>query len=144
MSVRYAFEKQMGTVFVLWDGIVTGEDWHKYLSELFADPGFFTMRQIVLDARTVLDDSFVRVRDIKAITAFLRTQTNLLKNKKIAVLVNTKFDKARKIQTAFSGLGLSIIFFNGLDTACAFLGLSLLDAEQRLEQLRARLHTTEL
>src|ERR1041384_4031052 len=121
MSVLYTFRPQLDTIFVIWDGTVTGEDWYTYLSELFAEPGFPTLGHIILDARTVADISFVRDRDITFITAFLQAKTEILKNKKFAVLVNTKFDRAKKIQSALSHVGLSIIFFNSIDTACTFL-----------------------
>jgi len=138
MGILYELDTTRRTVFIVWDGIVTPEDWYRNVHELLARPELPVIRRILVDSHTVTDSSTIGGSEIEIVTGLLNAQIKTMINKSMAVYADNLFGKAKRAQAAISHLGISIVVFNHLDTACTFLGIQVNETRQILGGVRAK------
>ena len=143
MGILCELDTTRRTVFIVWDGIVTPEDWYRNVHELLAKPELPSIQRIIVDSHTVTNSSDIGDTEIEIVTGLLQTQIKTMFNKSMAVYADNMFGRAKKAETAISRLGIAIVVFNRLDTACTFLGIQPEKTREMLEGLRLKLREQE-
>jgi hypothetical protein len=126
MGIPHVCDKQKSIIFVVWDGRVTADDWPN-------------ISRVIGDAQTASDTASIGEKEIERVAALFAAHPETVMKKRLAVLANDMFGRARKFSALLSRHGTSAVVFNQLDTACTFLGIDPIEAGETLEQIRLRL-----
>src|SRR5689334_15066380 len=111
MNILYAIDKSRATIFSVWNGKVTAEDWYQSVNQLLAEPDLPVIRRIIIDTHTVSDTTTIGDMEIETVTTLLKSQVKMLFNKSMAVFANHTFGKAKKAEISISRIGISIVVF---------------------------------
>jgi hypothetical protein len=141
MGILHVCDKQKNIIFVVWDGRVTADDWFNQAPKLMAEPDWPYISRVIGDVQTASDTASIGDKEVEVVAALFGTRPEAMINKKLAVLADDQFGKARKFVTLLSRYGTSAVVFNGLDTACIFLGIDPIETGEMLEQIRLRLRS---
>ena len=139
MGILYVCDRQQDIIYIVWDGKVTGDDWLNHAAKLLAEPDWSHISHMITDARTAFDTASIGDKEIKAAAVLFAAHAETLVKKKVAIVANDLFGRAIKLEAQVSRLGVSVVVFNSVDTACIFLNIDPTDARQRLEQLSTSL-----
>jgi hypothetical protein len=141
MGILHVCDKQKNIIFVVWDGRVTADDWLNQAPKLLAEPDWPHISRVIGDAQTASDTASIGDKELEAVAALFGAHPETVVKKKVAVLANNMFGRARKFGAQLERFGTSLVVFNRLDTACMFLGIDPIETEETLEQLRLRLRS---
>ena len=139
MGILQRFDPQKGIVFVVWEGVVTAEEWFGYAQKLVSHPDWADTSRVLGDLLSVKDTSSIQNREIEHATQIFSANPRALRNKKLAVIAGDEFGKARHFEDLLMHFGVSSVVFNNLDTACLFLGVDMLHAYRTLDTMRQEL-----
>jgi hypothetical protein len=139
MGIIHSCDTQRGVTFIVWDGIVTWDDWRQHVAKLLADPGWFATPRFIVDVQTVTDTSSIGMDEMEQVYELFGSGPAILANKRSAVIAKEEFSRAKRFGDLIARFGTSSIVFNTLDTACLFLGIDFKETRQVLEELRAEL-----
>jgi len=124
---------------VVWDGVVTAEEWFGYAQRLVSHPNWVSISRVLGDLLSVKDTSSIHNREIEHAAGIISANPRALRNKKLAVIARDEFGKARHFEALLMHYGVSSVVFNNLDTACLFLGVDMLHAYRTLDAMRQQL-----
>jgi len=141
MGITHVCDREKNIIFIVWDGAVTADDWLNQAPKLLAEPDWPNISRLIADVHTATDTASITDTVIEKITALYGARPEIVSKKRLAILANDLFGKARRFGTLLSRYGTSVIVFNRLSTACTFLGIDPTDTGQILDQLRARLRS---
>ena len=137
MSIVYRIDQQSGVTFVLWNGVITANEWLAHIHRLTSGSNWPPPRRLHL---TDLHGSFLDVSIDEGVIAnaaeFLGKYRNKLENMKVAVVNGEAYNRGLMFEHAMSPYGASVITFNSLDTACVWLGIDTNEASVKLHQLQ--------
>ncbi len=142
MSIIQKFDEQKRVVFVVWAETVTTEEWFGYISRLVSNQAWSRTPCLLVDLLPVRDTSSIGNAEIDRATEIFASDSKALRGKKVAVLARDEFGRARYFGDLVARLGVSLIVFNNLDTACLFLGLDLIYAYQALDEMHPHMHAS--
>ena len=142
MGIIQQFDKEKGLFFIVWDGVVTSDDWFKSAQRFASDPAIFTTARGLADLRTVEDTSSIQREAIEQASDIFSADVTVLRGKRLAVVARDEFGKARYFGDRLGRFGASLVVFNNLDTACIYLEIDLMYASGKLEELRERLRSS--
>jgi hypothetical protein len=123
-------------VFVVWKGTVTAETWFRYIPRLVTHRAWSATPNLLADLLSVEDTSSIRNEDMAHAVELLTANAKDLRGRRLAVLAQDEFGKARYFGTLLARFGISLVVFNHLDTACLFLGLDTNYAFRNLHEMR--------
>lgn len=139
MGIIYSCDRQIGVIFVVWDGEVTWDEWREQIHKLMADPDWPSISRLIADLQTVTNTSTMGSAEVDEAASIFGSRLADMARKRVAVIARDEFGKANLFGDLLSHFGVSLVVFNSLDTACLFLGIDLSDTHQRLQELRATL-----
>ncbi len=139
MSILYESDLKRGVVYIIWDGVVTWDDWSKQVSKLMADVSWRTTSVFITDLRSVTDASSIGLEQINQAVDWLGTDPVAMEHKRGAILASDTFGKARHFADRAATYGVRVVVFNAIDTACLFLGQDVAHTSQVLTRLRDQL-----
>ncbi len=139
MGILQRFDPEKGIVFVVWDGVVTAQEWFTYAQKLASHPDWPATPRVLGDLLSVKDTSSIHNREIEHAVEIFSANPRALRNKKLAVIAADEFGKARHFEDLLTHFGVSSVVFNNLDTACLFLGVDMLHAYRTLDAMRQEL-----
>ena len=124
MSIVYRIDKEKGLTVVLWEGVVTADDFLAHVRRLTSDADWPPPRRLHLSHLrfTSLDASMDEAIIEKAADLY----GNHLKkgvNMKVAIVADEAFMKAVAFERVLLRYGASVVVFNFLDNACTWLGI---------------------
>lgn len=137
MGIKYRAHVQKQIIFVVWDGVVTADEWFEHIHRLIADPLWPSISAMLVDLHSVRDLSSIEEAEIEHAVALFNSVPDSLSNKRVAVVASNVFWKSRRFGQLISPLGPSVIVFNDLSTACTYLGIGSTDALKVLQDVRA-------
>jgi hypothetical protein len=142
LSIVYHIDKQMGTTLVVWEGIVTADDFLAHVRRLSSDADWPPPRRLHLSMLQMasLDASMDDAAMGKAADLYGKHR-NEIANMKAAIVAGGAFWKAVVFERAIERYGASVIVFNSLDTAATWLGIGTDNVKRELELLRAQSRT---
>jgi len=140
VGIAYRCSTDHRCTFVVWDGDVTPDEWRAHNDRLFADPAFPPGPRTLVDMRTAGGAPSITDDVLTEIGKRFNDRPDALGGMMLAIVPNGSWDKARRvIEREVSVPGLRGMTFNGLPTACVWLGLPTQPAQDVLDQLRTQL-----
>jgi len=134
MGITFVCDAAAGCTFVVWSGDVTPAEWYEHRQRLLADPAYRTVTKTLVDLSRASGLGEIDDTVIEQMAGVLRDEE--LGPYKAAVIPNSAWDKARKLERRVEGSGITVISFTDLLTACAWLGVDADTAQARIEALR--------
>ena len=141
MGILHFTDLQNDVTYIVWDGVITWDDWLKHAGELKADPGWALTSRFIADLQTVSDTSSISEQQIDMALEVVGADPAVLSRKRGAVVAREEFRRANKFGDLIERFGATSVVFNHLDTACIFLGLNPAETLRTLEQLRAEIRS---
>jgi hypothetical protein len=138
MGVGYRLDHELALTVTVFDGTVTGDEWHTTVREIFSDPSWPPGRLNLTDLRTA-DLSAVTRADRAEIYALNARHAHKLVGMKSATVGGANFETARKFERDDRSSGLRIIPFDDLGPACNWLGIDVRAVGSAIEDLRRSL-----
>ncbi len=139
MGILHFSDGQRGIIHVVWHDVVTWQDWLNQIRKLKSDPVWHSSNRFIEDLRSVIDTSTIGLAEVDEAVKAFSVDNNSIMHKRGAVIALEEFAKARRFADLSARLGMSVVIFNSLDTACLFLGLDLVETRRVLEGLRSQL-----
>lgn len=140
MSIVYRIEEERGIAFVLWDGMVTGDEWLRHVRRLIVDPKWPPAQALHLsDLRSARIDGSINTTALQEAAALFGSNERIA-GLKAAIVAGDAYVQARIFEDLIAQHRGSVIAFNSLGPACAWLGVETGHAEQALEELRRSTH----
>ncbi len=136
MTIVYRIDEDQGISFAKWHGVITADEFLAHAQQLLSEPAWPPRKGNLTDLRFGrLDGSL----DEAAIQKMARMYGNhpRIANLKLAIVASESFDKASIFEHTLLQYRPSVIVFNSLDTACAWLGIDTCLAENALAKLKA-------
>jgi hypothetical protein len=137
MGIEYRAHLEKQIVFVVWNGVVTADEWFEHIQVLITDPLWPSISAMLVDLHSITDLSAIEEAEIEHAVALFNSVPDSLSNKRVAVVAGNAFWKSRRFGQLISPFGPSVIVFNDLSTACLYLGIKSTDASKALQELRA-------
>jgi hypothetical protein len=138
MSIVYRIDKEQGSTFVLWHGVVTAEVFLAHARQLRSDADWPPDRHLHLsDLRTASLDVSIDEGTLAAVADLYGGHPKIA-TLRAAIVAGEAFKKAVVFEHLISRYRLSVIVFNTLVGACTWLGINVDHAEQTLRQLRVQ------
>jgi hypothetical protein len=138
MTIVYHIDQGEETTYVVWDGVVTAEQYISHVQRLLADSDWPTPRSLHLsDLRsTSLDPTINQPVLQEAVEMFARHPK--ISTVKTAIIAHEAFHQALLYERLISPVEPSVIVFHNLDTACMWLGTDSESAARALQSLRTQ------
>jgi len=138
MGIAYRTDKKLGLTTIVWDGVVTADDWRSHLLEMFADPSWPPGSLSLSDLRAA-DLSTITGADQAEIVSLYGPRIDDVRGTKSAAVAGDNFEKSSQFESRKEPAGLRLIVFNALLNACIWLGIEEAAAEATIEELRREL-----
>lgn len=139
MAIIYHIDHVVGISYVVFDGLVTGDEYIAHTRRLVADaewPG--ERKRHLTDLTTMSNPELIADPTVSEMASLWGTERERFKGLKIAIVANKAFAKARRFELAISPYGPSVIVFNLLSTACAWLGVDTRTTAHTLKTMRLK------
>ena len=139
MSIVYRIDQEKGLTLVLWEGVVTADEFLAHVRRLCADADWPPPKRLHLShlRSTALDASIDDAIIEKAAHLYgnhLQTGVTM----KVAIVASEAFKKAVAFERVLLRYGASVVVFNFLENACTWLGIAAEEIERLLRQLRGQ------
>jgi len=143
MSIVYRIDKEKGITFVLWDGVVTADQFLAQVRRLTSDANWPPSRRLHLaDLRSAAVDASIDEAILEDAAKLYAMHPNKIARIRAAIVAEEAFKKSLIFEHFVSRFaadsGASVIVFNMIDGACRWLGIDANQAEQTLRELRAQ------
>ncbi|HEU0293939.1 MAG TPA: hypothetical protein VFR47_14460 [Anaerolineales bacterium] len=90
-------DKRKNIIFVVWDGRMTVGDWLNQAPRLLAEPDWPYIFRVIGDVQTASDTGTIGDQKIERVAALFDAHPETLVKKRLAVLANDQFGKARSV-----------------------------------------------
>lgn len=139
MTIAYHTDHDLGVTFSKWEGVITADEFLSHAQQLLSEPGWPPRKGQLTDLRFGRVDGSL---DESAIQKMARMYGNhpRIANLKLAIVASEEFGKASIFEETLLKYRPSVIVFNSLDTACAWLGIDTWAAEKTFAQLKGESH----
>src|ERR1041385_1355213 len=138
MSIIYRIDKELAVTFVLWDGLVTADEFLSHVQRLITDAAWLPQKYSHLSDLQTASLAAAIDETVLAKAADLFGKHPKLANLKGAIIANQEFRKATVFERLISRYEPSVIVFNDLETACTWLGIDVNRVTQTLQSLRSQ------
>lgn len=139
MGILHEYDGQRGVLRVVWDTVVTWQDWSRQIEKVTSDLLWRSSQRFLADLRSVTETSTIGPTEVEeAVKAFGADRRSLMR-KRGAIIALEEFGRARQFADGIGRFGASVVIFNNLDTACLFPGLDVVETSRLLEGLRRQL-----
>ncbi len=137
MSIIYQPDHNKGIGYVCWTGTISAAEFLEHTRLNLEGSDWPPKRNLVLiDARYAWVDHTMDETLAGQILQLNHDHQDKGYNLRVAIVATNLFEKAKIFERIASRTSSSVIVFNDLDTACTWLGIDPLGAEQTLQQMR--------
>ena len=136
MGIKYRAHVEKQIIFVVWDGVITADEWFEHIDRLITDPLWPSISAMLVDLQSITDLSSIEEAEIEHAVALFNSVPDSLSNKRVAVVAGNAFWKSRRFGELVSPFGPSVIVFNDMSTACMYLGIKPTEALKAIQELR--------
>ena len=140
MGIAYRMDKSQGLMTIVWDGVITADDWRAHLEEMLADPEWPAGPRNLTDLRSA-DVSSITEADQAEVVSLYAPHLDKLRGMKSAAVAGDNFEPSTAFEANQSPTGLSLIIFNDLLNACTWLGVDKGTAQATITELRNELRS---
>ena len=139
MSILYRIDRQIGITYTVWAGLVTAAEFLTHARKLTSDPDWPPYRRLhIADLLNASTDASIDPETLLKAAGIFAEKPETISNMKAAVVASEIFMKATAFERLMATTQLSIIVFNGLDTACKWLGIDSAETKNALQDLRVQ------
>jgi hypothetical protein len=139
MSIVYRIDKEKGYTLVLWEGVVTADEFLTHVRRLSSDADWPPSGRLHFsDLRTASLDASMDEAILQAAADLYSQHPDKIASMKVAIVANNAFWKAVEFERIISQYGAFAIVFNALQTACTWLRLDASEVESLLQQMLAQ------
>jgi hypothetical protein len=96
MSILHRYDGQRGILRVVWDGVVTWQDWSKQIEKVTSDPRWHSSQRFLADLRSVTDTSTIGPAEVDDAVKAFSADRDSLTHKRGAIVALQEFGKARR------------------------------------------------
>ena len=139
MAIGYVYRPDRRLVIVVWDGMVKAGQWRAHLIRIFADANFRQAEMQLTDLRYATIDPGVTNNAVLRAVSFLARRRQQISHKKLAIVAGAEWEKPKLVERLIEPLQVRPIVFTNLITACAWLGLDVVDIGHEIQQIRLKL-----
>ena len=139
VAITYRCDATLGCTFIVWDRNVTPDQWREQFRQLSADPAFPPGSLMLADLSTAGGAAAITSDVIGEMAVALKARAERMDPVRLAVVPNGAWEKARELERAVAGSGITTIVFNDVLTACTWLGLRVELVNPVLAALRSEL-----
>ena len=141
MGITYRIDKARGITVVLWDKLVTSEQFLAHVRTLLADAEWPPQQRLHLcDLRQASIDASIDEACLKSAADLYGTKREKISTMKVAIVAGEAFAKSKQFERFMSPYSATVIVFNNIETACAWLGVDVTHTKRKLDELRALPH----
>ncbi len=142
MGIAYRIDKEKGITYVLWNNLVSAEEYLAHVRRLTSDPDWPPGRRLqLIDLRYASTDLSIDQKILELAADLYGSQREKIARLKAAIVADREFDKAKAFERSIQRYPASVIvFFDDMHTACTWLGINAKDAEGALQQMRSNQH----
>ena len=123
--------------------MISAEEWLRSIAAFLAEPELQTIGSVIVDAQYLTDDSSITDADIDESSRIFARVPQTRNRIKFAVVTGYVFGNRGKVERALICMGIVVVIFNRLETACIYLDIPLEQTQQTLDELRAKVHGQE-
>jgi hypothetical protein len=138
VGIAYRFDKSQGLNTIVWDGVITIDDWRAHLEETFADPDWPPGSLSLSDLRSA-DVSSITTAEQEGIVSMYDGHLDAVRGTKSAAVAGDNFAVSSEFERRKEPSGLRLIIFNDLLNACTWLGIDNAAAQATINELRSQL-----
>jgi hypothetical protein len=138
-KVIYAIRKEHNIVLKLWSGDIGNMELAEFERAPFLDPKFPSTPPNGLCDITTANFSELKQTDLAAIAAIFKEYRKNTEGTRVAIVAAGQFEKARQFEAVMAGVGINVIAFTDLGTACTWLGVPFKETAQWFAEARAEL-----
>ena len=140
MSIVYRIDKKIGITYVVWDGMVTDEEYHAHTQRMLADPEWppAGKRQFI-DLTTVHSSNVISVRALQEGIRQWNTLPEKIAGMRMVLVARDDFVDSPIFETMVPAFDPNILVFHTVPTACVWIGIDPATTERVLDDLRAEL-----
>jgi hypothetical protein len=138
VGITYRLDKDQGLTVIVWDGVVTADDWRAHLRAIFDDPGWPPGPRNLTDLRSA-DVSGITDEEEADVLAMYLPHLDKIRGMKSAAIAGDNFARSLDFESHKEPAGLSLIVFNDLLNACTWLGVDKTAAQTAVTELRNEL-----
>ena len=139
MGIAYRLDPQLGCTVIVWDANVTPDEWRHHFKRMSDDPGFPPGPRVLADLSTAGGAPSFSSEVVGEMAVAWQTRTQRVGPIKLAIVPNGAWEKARELERATEGSGITTIVFNDVATACTWLGTGYDAARSIIDELRGDL-----
>jgi hypothetical protein len=139
MSIVYRIDKEKGLTVVLWEGVVTADDFLAHVRRLCSDADWPSPKRLHLShLRFTSLDASMDAAIIEKAAHIFGTHLKQGENLKVTIVAAEAFKKAVAFERVLLRYGVSVVVFNFLENACTWLGIAAEEIERTLQQLQGQ------
>jgi hypothetical protein len=139
MGIAYVCKPDRKLALVVWDGVVTWDDWWQHLPRMLSDPDFAAMEIQLTDLRYAAISPTISKDQIQTMVDLLRAQREHLSLRKVAIVAGDQWEKPKLAALGFESVSVAAIVFNELTASCQWLGVDAAAVAADIEELRPKL-----
>jgi hypothetical protein len=138
MGIVYRIDKGIGITYVVWDGMVTDEEFHAHTQRMLADPEWPPAgKKHLIDLTTVDSSDLISVPALQAGIEHWNTLPDRIAGMRIILVAMDGFEDSPVFETMIPAFNPNILVFHTVPMACVWIGIDPAATERVLEGLRA-------
>src|ERR1700690_3829742 len=123
MGIAYGCKPNLKLALVVWDGLITWDEWRQHLQRMLVDPDYASMQSQITDLRYSTISPSISNKEIQAMIDMVADQRENLSLKRVAIVAGDEWSKPKQTEVGLRSLSITPIVFNDLTLACEWLGL---------------------
>ncbi len=136
MPIAYRIDQEAGVSLVVWDGMITAEEFLAHARRICADPDWPTgRRRHLTDLRSGTLDASITLPVLQQAADIYGAHPSIA-SLKVALVSAPNYREAVQFERLFLRYQTRVVVFTTLDEGCTWLGLDLRRTEQALAALR--------
>ena len=138
MGIAYGCKPNLKLALVVWDGLITWDEWRQHLQRMLVDPDYAPMQSQITDLRYSTISPSISNKEIQAMIDMVADQRENLSLKRVAIVAGDEWSKPKQTEVGLRSLSITPIVFNDLTLACEWLGLQEVEISKDLQQIRIK------
>jgi hypothetical protein len=143
MSNEYLIKKDGGIIVEVWAGRITADEFLDHERQQWLDPDFPNGPKVIVDITCASFDPAITDDEIRQFVEVAGQYPEKSAGAKVAIVDLNDFGRAKMFGKLVRPQGITVIAFNDICTACAWLGVDNNDVKDWVKDTRNRLLTDD-
>jgi hypothetical protein len=136
MGIVYGCNPNLKLALVVWDGLVTWDDWRQHLQRMLVDLDYAPMQSQITDLRSSTISPSITNNEIQAMVGMVADRRENLSLQRVAIVAGDEWSKPKLAEVGLQSLSITPIVFSDLSVACQWLGIQEVEISLDLKQIR--------